>query len=76
MLVLALTFPPGTQSLVLTALESAMKMESNHELVVSTLCFKIKAKRRHTGTSRYQTTNVSTSRQAGYQVTYREIVYE
>ena len=41
--------------------------ESDHELVVSTLRFKIKAKRRHTGTSRYQTTNVSTSHQAGYQ---------
>ena len=41
--------------------------ESDHELVVSTLCFKIKAKRRHTGTSHYQTTNISTSHQAGYQ---------
>ena len=41
--------------------------ESDHELVVSTLRFKIKAKRRHTGTSRYQTTNISTSHQAGYQ---------
>ena len=41
--------------------------ESDHELVVSTLRFKIKAKRRHTGTSRYQTTNISTSYQAGYQ---------
>ena len=41
--------------------------ESDHELIVSTLRFKIKAKRRHTGTSRYQTTNISTSYQAGYQ---------
>ena len=41
--------------------------ESDHKLIVSTLRFKIKAKRRHTGTSHYQITNVSTSHQAGYQ---------
>ena len=41
--------------------------ESDHELVVSALRFKIKAKRRHTGSPRYQTMNVSTSHQAGYQ---------
>ena len=41
--------------------------ESDHELVVSALCFKIKAKRRHIGTPHYQTKNVSTSHQAGYQ---------
>ena len=42
--------------------------ESDHKLIVSTLRFKIKDKCRHTGTSRYQTTNVSTSHQAGYQL--------
>ena len=41
--------------------------ESDHKLVVSALRFKIKAKRRHTGTPCYQTMNVSTSHQAGYQ---------
>ena len=41
--------------------------ESDHELVVSALRFKIKGKHRHTGTPCYRTTNVSTSHQAGYQ---------
>ena len=41
--------------------------ESDNEFVVSTLHFKIKAKRRHIGTLCYQTTSVSTSNQAGYQ---------
>lgn len=46
--------------------------ESDHELVVSALRFKIKAKRRHTGTPRYQTTNVSTSDQDSYQLVLSE----
>ena len=46
--------------------------ESDHELVVSALRLKIKAKRRHTGSPRYQTTNVSTSHQAGYQLVLAE----
>ena len=41
--------------------------ESDHKHALSTLRFKIKAKHRHTGIPRYQTTNVSTSHQAGYQ---------
>ena len=43
--------------------------ESDHELLVSSLRFKIKAKRRHSRTPRYQTVNVPSSLQASYQST-------
>ena len=41
--------------------------ESDHELVLSTLRFKIKAKRRQTSSSRYQTTNLPSTYRVSYQ---------
>ena len=41
--------------------------ESDHELVISSLRFKIKAKRRQTRASRYETINVPSSCKASYQ---------
>ena len=41
--------------------------ESDHELVVSTLRFKIKAKRRQASSLRHQTTNLPSASQARYQ---------
>ena len=41
--------------------------ESDHELVLSTLRFKIKAKRRQTSATRYQTTNLPSSYRVCYQ---------
>ena len=41
--------------------------KSDHELVVSTFCFQIKAKRRQAGGKRYRTTNLPSSFKASYQ---------
>ncbi|MDA8001968.1 MAG: reverse transcriptase domain-containing protein [Alphaproteobacteria bacterium] len=46
--------------------------ESDHELVVSSLRFKIKVKRRQTSNPRYQTTNVPLSCKASYRSTLSE----
>ena len=46
--------------------------EYDHELVVSTFRFKIKVKRRRTGTLRYQTSNIPVS----CQVDYRSVLAE
>ena len=50
--------------------------ESDHELAVSSLQFKIKVKQRQTGKIRYQTTNISSTCRAGYPSALAKVLSE